>query len=127
MVLFNRISIAIAALLAISSTGIAHAAEMNPRYQHIFVIIMENKGHDQIMSHPNWTPQIHKLASEYGQASQFYGEVHSSEGNYIAMVGGTPSAFMTMIRSSVNRDPAANFVQRPISRITSITTSRREA
>lgn len=59
-----------------------------PKYQHIFVIVDENKGYRQLMSHPSWTPVIHRLAHEYGSASQFYGEVHSSEGNYIAMVGG---------------------------------------
>jgi phospholipase C len=59
-----------------------------PHYDHVFVIVDENKGFDQIMTHPEWTPVIHKLAAEYGQASNFYAEVHSSEGNYIAMVGG---------------------------------------
>ena len=59
-----------------------------PHYAHIFVIIAENKGFDQLMQHPQWTPNIHKLASEYGLATQFYAEVHSSEGNYIAMLGG---------------------------------------
>jgi phosphatidylinositol-3-phosphatase len=66
----------------------AAAAPTMPRYEHIFVIVEENKGFDQIMNHPQWTPEIHKLASEYGLASQFYAEVHSSEGNYIAMLGG---------------------------------------
>jgi hypothetical protein len=59
-----------------------------PHYDHVFVIIAENKGFDQLMNHPEWTPEIHKLASAYGQATQFYAEVHSSEGNYIAMLGG---------------------------------------
>ncbi len=59
-----------------------------PRYNHIFVIVEENKGYDQIMDHPDWTPVIHRLAREYGSATQFYAEVHSSEGNYIAMLGG---------------------------------------
>jgi phosphatidylinositol-3-phosphatase len=76
------------ALSVISSTSAALAVETIPQYSHIFVIIEENKGYDQIMSHPEWTPVIHKLAAEYGLASQFYGEVHPSEGNYIAMLGG---------------------------------------
>ena len=59
-----------------------------PRYQHIFVIVMENKGFEQIMRHPEWAPQLHRLAVEYGQATRFYGEVHPSEGNYVAMLGG---------------------------------------
>lgn len=59
-----------------------------PLYDHIFVIVMENKGFGQIMQHPEWAPVLHKLADEYGQATQFYGEVHPSEANYIAMLGG---------------------------------------
>lgn len=59
-----------------------------PRYAHIFVIIEENKGFKEIMDHPQWTPVIHRLAREYGLATQFYAEVHDSEGNYLAMLGG---------------------------------------
>ncbi len=70
----------------ISST--ARAEPEMPLYKHIFVIVSENKGFDQLMSHPAWTPVIHRLAAKYGLASQFYAEVHSSEANYIAMLGG---------------------------------------
>lgn len=58
------------------------------RYDHIFVIIDENKGYNQLMGNPEWTPVIHRLATQYGLASDFYAEAHSSEGNYIAMLGG---------------------------------------
>jgi phosphatidylinositol-3-phosphatase len=60
---------------------------MSP-YQHIFVIVAENKGYDELMGHPEWTPVIHRLAEQYGIATEFYGEVHSSEGNYLAMLAG---------------------------------------
>jgi phosphatidylinositol-3-phosphatase len=59
-----------------------------PPYQHIFVIVAENKSFESIMNHPNWTPVLHRLAAEYGMATQFYGEVHPSEGAYVAMLGG---------------------------------------
>ncbi len=59
-----------------------------PHYDHIFVIIGENKGFRQLMDHPELTPNLHRLAAKYGLATEFYGEVHSSEGNYIAMLGG---------------------------------------
>jgi len=80
----------IAALAARPLGAESHASRVSamPRYDHILVIIEENKGYQQIMDHPDWTPVIHRLAREYGSASQFYAEVHSSEGNYIAMVGG---------------------------------------
>lgn len=59
-----------------------------PRYDHIIVIIGENKGFERLMDHPELTPNLVRLAAKYGQASQFYGEVHPSEGNYVAMLGG---------------------------------------
>ena len=59
-----------------------------PRYDHIFVIVAENKGFDQMIRHPDWTPNLQRLAAQYGEATQFYAEAHPSEPNYIAMVGG---------------------------------------
>jgi phospholipase C len=59
-----------------------------PRYDHIFVIVGENKGFERLMDHPELTPNLVRLAAEYGSASQFYTEVHPSEGNYVAMLGG---------------------------------------
>lgn len=79
--------VAITFILALYAGGAASAAEL-PRYAHIFVVIEENKGLSQIMTHPEWTPEFHALAAEYGVASQFYAEVHPSEGNYVAMLGG---------------------------------------
>ena len=77
----------IAALLLLTAARGEAASEI-PRYAHIFVIIEENKGFSQIAKHPEWTPRFRALAAEYGTASQFYAEVHPSEGNYVAMLGG---------------------------------------
>lgn len=79
--------------LTASTSGVFAATKptslaVMPRYKHIFVIIAENKGYHELMDHPQWTPVIHRLASEYGTATQFYAEVHSSEADYIAMLGG---------------------------------------
>ncbi len=38
-----------------------------------------------------YAPNIRRLAAEYGYATDFYGEVHPSEGNYVAILGGTTS------------------------------------
>lgn len=59
-----------------------------PKYKHIFVIIEENKAYDQIIGSPN-APIINQLGKTYGLASNFYGEVHPSEANYVAMLGGS--------------------------------------
>lgn len=78
---------ALSLLLLPLCAGELTAGEL-PRYAHIFVIVAENKGLSQIMKHPEWTPEFHALAAEYGVASDFYAEVHPSEGNYVAMLGG---------------------------------------
>ena len=80
----------IAALSAVLA-GCAHtqtvADRAVPRYAHVFVIVEENKDYGQIMN-PAVAPHIAALAAEYGDATQFFGEVHPSEANYVALLGG---------------------------------------
>jgi len=64
------------------------AAVPMPRYSHIFVIVEENKGYAQIIGPAAVAPNMQRLARSYGLASEFYAEVHPSEGNYLAMLGG---------------------------------------
>lgn len=65
----------------------AGGGEGVPRYQHIFVIVEENKNYAQIMD-PAIAPNLAGLARRYGMATQFFAEVHPSEGNYVALLGG---------------------------------------
>jgi len=48
----------------------------------------------QIIGNPK-APNINRLAKSYGSATQFYGEVHPSKANYIAMLAAIRSASMT--------------------------------
>ena len=74
------------AVIALCCTAGATAEEL-ARYDHIFVIVAENKNYEHIIGSEN-APRLNKLAKEYGLATNFYGEVHPSEGNYVAMLGG---------------------------------------
>ena len=58
-----------------------------PTYAHILVIVEENKDYRQILDGA-MAPNIAALARTYGDATRFFGEVHPSEGNYVAMLGG---------------------------------------
>src|ERR1700761_6205109 len=58
-----------------------------PKYQHIIVIFEENKNYAQVLD-PAVAPNISALAAKYGNATQFFGEVHPSEANYVALIGG---------------------------------------
>lgn len=63
------------------------AADEVPRYDHILVIIAENHSYQEIIGSPH-APNLNNLARTYGSATNFYGEVHPSEANYVAMIGG---------------------------------------
>ncbi len=80
---------AIALAAALLAAGGARAAGLEgvPRYDHIFVIVEENKDYDQILD-PAAAPAIAGLAATYGNATQFFAEVHPSEANYVAILGG---------------------------------------
>jgi hypothetical protein len=77
---------ALGAVIALCCSAQASAEGLS-RYDHIFVIVAENKNYEQIIGSED-APRLNKLAKEYGLATNFYGEVHPSEANYIAMLGG---------------------------------------
>lgn len=58
-----------------------------PHYDHIFVIIDENKDYEQLLNQAV-APNMARWAGVYGAATQFYSEVHPSEANYVALLGG---------------------------------------
>jgi hypothetical protein len=88
--MLRRLSAAVAALAFMAASAQAEmtaADKAVPRYAHIFVIIEENKDYQQILS-PVTAPNIGTYAATYGDATQFFGEVHPSEANYVALLGG---------------------------------------
>lgn len=72
--------------LACALVGAAPVAPV-PHYDHIFVIVEENKKADEIIG-SSVAPNLTALAKAYGYASNFYAETHPSEPNYVALVGG---------------------------------------
>jgi len=76
-----------AALAVELAAASAQAKTALARYAHIVVIVEENKDYSQILN-PAVAPNISALAAKYGDATHFYGEVHPSEGNYVALIGG---------------------------------------
>jgi hypothetical protein len=58
-----------------------------PAFRHIYVIVMENKEYGSIVG-SSGAPYLNSLIARYGLATKFYGELHPSEPNYIAMTSG---------------------------------------
>lgn len=96
----RRWGLAALALIAVASTTLAgcgfslggastSAVVTNvPRYQHIFLIVMENHDYDDIIGSKQ-APHLNALANQYGVATNYWAVAHPSEPNYIALLGGS--------------------------------------
>ena len=58
-----------------------------PKYDHIIVMVEENKGYATVLDH-GFAPALSRFAQTYGIATQMFAERHPSEPNYVALVGG---------------------------------------
>ena len=77
----------LAALTAVALILNGTAPAAVPRYDHIFVIVDENKDLNRIVGRPV-APAINAAATAYGYASHYDAVAHPSEPNYVALVGG---------------------------------------
>jgi hypothetical protein len=55
---------------------------------HVFVIVMENKEHDDVIGSPS-SPYVTSLARRYASAERYFGVTHPSLPNYFALTAGT--------------------------------------
>jgi hypothetical protein len=58
-----------------------------PRYDHIVIVVEENKDYDQIVGSPA-APYLNKLASEGASLVRMFAEEHPSQGNYFWLFSG---------------------------------------
>ncbi len=80
-----------AALLACATCGGASRPSSGadlPRYDHILIVVEENKDFEQIIGNPA-APYLNKLAAEGTVLSRMFGEEHNSEGNYFWLFSGS--------------------------------------
>ena len=70
-----------------ASPGRSPNASGVPDFDHVYVIVMENKEYSSIVGGKS-APYLNSLIARYGLATAFYGETHPSEPNYIALTSG---------------------------------------
>ena len=58
-----------------------------PRYDHIVIVVEENKDFDQVIGNPA-APYLNRLAAEGALLTHMFGEEHNSEGNYFWLFSG---------------------------------------
>src|SRR5882757_7883299 len=80
-------------LLAVVLAGAVSAQEGKvpngiPRLDHVFVIMMENHGYNQIIGNPD-TPFAESYADSANSATNYFAVAHPSLTNYLEVVGGS--------------------------------------
>ena len=89
----TRIQTLLAALLAtaplVARAGDGDHDRDDRRFKHLFLIMMENHGTDQILGNTVDAPFINELAGHSGVAWRYYGVTHPSLPNYLALFSGS--------------------------------------
>jgi phosphoesterase family protein len=81
--------------LLIGAAGVAAAADQLswpstlPVYDHIVIVVEENKDFEQILGRKRGAPYIRQLAAEGASFTRMFGEEHNSEGNYFWLFSGS--------------------------------------
>ena len=86
------LAVAVAAAGAVSvaaPSGAAPGRGTAGHYDHVFVIVEENHGYTDVIGNKA-APNLNKLASTYGVATNYFAVTHPSEPNYVALLGGSP-------------------------------------
>jgi YVTN family beta-propeller protein len=60
-----------------------------PRYQHVFLFYFENEDFGRIVGNTKQAPFMNGLLPQASLLGQFYAEEHPSDGNYLALAGGS--------------------------------------
>jgi YVTN family beta-propeller protein len=60
-----------------------------PRYQHVFLFYFENEGFSSIIGNRRQAPYLNSLLPRASLLASFFAEEHPSDGNYLALAGGS--------------------------------------
>ena len=60
-----------------------------PRYQHVFLFYFENEGFRSIIGNTRKAPFLNSLLPKASVLADFFAEEHPSDGNYLALAGGS--------------------------------------
>jgi len=89
----NKLSAITLTLLASTSVGTAWADHSIPRLDHVFVIMMENHGYNEIIGSP-YMPFTNQEAAKANLATNYFAVAHPSLTNYLEVVGGSNFAIL---------------------------------
>jgi acid phosphatase len=70
------------------NTGGGGGASGIPQFQHVVLVVEENKNYSSVLGDSTAAPYFHLLSKSNGLATQYYANTHPSIGNYFMMTTG---------------------------------------
>ncbi len=70
-----------------AASGAVAADTGLPPFDHVFLIVLENRSYDQVIGNPDM-PNLNALARRYALAADDHGVAHPSLPNYVALISG---------------------------------------
>ena len=80
--------LAVLALVGCVAQGLRYCPAGLPVYDHVVIVVEENKDYEQIIGNPA-APYLNRLAAEGALLTRMFGEEHNSEGNYFWLYSGS--------------------------------------
>lgn len=77
-----------------------------PQLSHVVVVMEENTSYSQVIG-TGTMPYLESLAAKYGLATQYYGDVHPSIGNYMMLTTGTLATTDDAFMGTISADNLA--------------------
>jgi acid phosphatase len=92
--------VALAAIAAVLCGGSGAAPNPLPRFEHVLVVVLENKSQSNLLGNPD-APNFNRLARRYAVLSHYGGVAHPSLPNYLALISGSTNGIRTDCTSCV--------------------------
>src|SRR5512140_2896944 len=70
---------------------------------HVVVVVEENHSYSQVIGNSSM-PYLNGLAQQYALATQYYGDVHPSIGNYLMLTTGIPETLNDAFTGTISDD-----------------------
>jgi phosphatidylinositol-3-phosphatase len=74
-----------------------------PSSAHVVMVVEENHSYSQVIGN-SAMPYLNGLASQYGLATQYFGDVHPSIGNYLMLTTGIPETIDDSFTGTISDD-----------------------
>src|SRR3981081_1851585 len=85
----TALAVTVGLTVGLLSSGKASASGAVPRFDHVVIVVMENKNYDAIIGRPDEAPYLNKLVSGGAVFSNSYGIAHPSQPTYLALFSGS--------------------------------------